>query len=506
MVRSRHSRATAVDAQSSEIRRLLVFAGVGMGVTLIALTVFGSDSEPTPDWTGGRSVRGDEVAEVTANVIPWDPPTKELNEGLSEGDRGRLEPDKAAIINLLAVKAANRPHVHFRDDPAFRDVGGYERVDPVEIAKPENADTYRARPVEFIGMLIDQKWANPRDYELDPGTFDPSRPILEGRLKTDAGVVIKFLVVQFGTKMEPLILNTRHKVMGVFYRLVDGGDGSIHPFILATKATPALPLKLVDELSPDLATRIEKIEDLELGRKPQTEPEFLELVGYVLKNGRKAIPEGVEPELLRGREPQDEPGLFRLKPVRVKGILVYLNRESFEYEDMREGDAPILGYWHAIVSDQNPDENVPQSVLFPFDSLPAELEQWAYARPNERKARPHIDVTGIYYRLHSYMARPDKHRRRKEVHLPVVVAVEQPIVTEGTGSKPTDTGGFLALFIGVGSGLALVLVLMLARDRRNAARLEEHIRETRLKRRKSQGMDLNRPLEPPSGDSGSDSE
>ena len=511
MVRlARTSQNPAVEGRSSaELRRLVVLFVFGAMLTGVVLSVLDVDNGKPPDVVPRSPQGGDLVSgpgSDDATILPWKTHAKALNALISDtGSRGRLEADRGEVINKLAIPLAQRPHYHFKYDPAYATVGGYELVPPKGLANPDNADAHRGRPVEVVGTLLKHSYANPADYELDEDVFIVGKPLIEGLIRTDDGVEVKVLQPLTDSRTTLLFDNRRYKVMGVFYRLTEGGrDEVIRPFILAKKITLALPLRLEDRLAPDLADRIREIEDTDLGRAPQSESEFYEVVGYVLNKGAAAIPEGVEPITLIGRDPLNKPDDYRLKPVQVKGILVYLAKESFEYEDMRKEDAPIRGYWHAIVSDADPDQNVPVSVLIPAESLPRELEEWAYnTDPDERRHRPLLDVKGLYYRLHAYEAQGGK-RRNREVHLPVIIAVGDPLATITRPGTPTDTSGFMVAFISVGAGLALVLVVMQIRDRQKSRSLDTHRRESRLERRKSQGMDLNRrrELDEPDDDQG----
>ncbi|NRA95825.1 MAG: hypothetical protein HRU14_06400, partial [Planctomycetes bacterium] len=486
-----------VGGNNAELRRLLVLFLFGATLTAVVLTVL--DVPEDESWVDtDKSPAGDAVVtdprsgDVT--IPPWQTRAAALNALISDsGSRGRLEPDKAEAINKLAVPLARRPHYHFKHDPEYASVGGYARIPPKKLANPENSDAYRGRPVEVVGTLIKQSYANPADYELDENVFTVGKPLIEGVIRTKDGVEVKVLQPLTEERTTLLFADRLYKVMGVFYRLVEGGrDKVIRPFILAKKITPALPLRYKNKLAEDLADRIRKIEDNDLGRAPQSEGEFYEVVGYILKKGAAALeeqsdPRGAEPITLVGRDPLNKPDDYRLKAVQVKGILVYLAKESFEYEDMREEDAPIRGYWHAIVSDPEPDVNVPASVLIPSESLPRELEEWAYnTDPNERRRRPMLEIKGLYYRLHSYEARGGP-RRTREVHLPVIVAVGEPLATMTKPGKGTGTSEFMAIFIGAGASLTVGLVFMATRDRQKARSLDARRRESRMERRQGQG-------------------
>ena len=503
-----------VGGNNTELRRLLVLFLFGATLTAVVLTVLDVDEDESlvviDTSSAGDGVVPDPRSGDVA-IPPWKTRAAALNALISDsGSRGRLEADRAEAINKLAVPLARRPHYHFKHDPEYASVGGYERVSPKDLANPENSEAYRGRPVEVVGTLIKQSYANPEDYELDEDVFMVGKPLIEGVIRTKDGVEVKVLQPHTDERTTLLFANRLYKIMGVFYRLVEGGrDKVIRPFILAKKITPALPLRYEDELAEDLADRIRKIEDNDLGRAPQSEAEFYEVVGYILKKGVAALeeqsdPRGAEPITLAGRDPLNKPDDYRLKPVQVKGILVYLAKESFEYDDMREEDAPIRGYWHAIISDPEPDVNVPASVLIPAESLPKELEEWAYnTDPDETRQRPVLEIKGLYYRLHSYEARGGK-RRTREVHLPVIVAVGEPLVTIAKPGKGSGTAEFMVIFIGVGASLVVGLVFMAMRDRKKAQSLDAHRRESRMERRKSHGMNLNRRSEHTTSDDDQD--
>ncbi len=490
----------------AEMRRLVVLFLCGGAMALVVLGVF---DDPTASDSGADQLPPlrEETLEFQADreISPWRPDRERLNGLISDsGPRGRLAPDTGEAINLLAIPLSQRSHLDFKSDPAFAEVGGYELVPPKELADPARSDELRGRPVEVVGTLVSQEFADPRRYELDREIFG-DRPLVSGVLRTDDGVEVNFIEIRRDASIEPLIVTLRYKVMGVFYRLVEVGDtGVIRPFVLAKKMVRPLPRVLSAEHAPDvlpddLAGRLRAIEDETLDRAPHLDAEFMELVGYLLKKGPAAIPEDAEVVTLSGRDPLNHPDEFRLRPVRMEGLLVYAWKETLEYEDMRPEDAPLLGYWHVIVSDPDPEVNVPISVIIPSDSVPEELAEWE-AVYRALKSRPWLDVTGIYYRLHAYEARGGKQRDR-EVHLPVIIAVGMPEITVSTPAEATDVTAFLLVFSLVGVGLVGGLVWMLSRDRRHSRHLDARMRESRVRRRRTQGMDLNIPKgSTPTGD------
>jgi hypothetical protein len=492
---------------SREMFRLgILFVSSAMLLTVV-LAMYGRD-----DGSNRESPKvllagdGDEVRppiELGTTVTPWAPPIDELNRLIQDHTPvGRAELVIPAAMKILGPMVRDRSHVQFKWDPKMKDVGGYERVAPEDLADPAKAASFRGRPVEVLGILEERMTRAPDFYELDAEKFPLA--LIEGVVRTDSGVRVRFLEVQETKKNQfalPLV-GRPYKVMGVFYRLVDVDfdqpEVETRPFILATRVVDAIPLRLRETLPDDLAERIRETESVDLTRAPHQDQTFYDLVGYVLKKGKDALPlhEGEEPELLRGREPRDDPERFRLRAVRVQGIVVHAQKESFEYEDMRPEDAPLRSYFHLIVADPLVDQNVPVSLLVASETLPPELDAYRRADREERRRLPKLllDAEGIYYRRHAYESVGDR-RGPEIVHLPMVIAVGDIKVWNPSQGESTQAKGFLLAFIIVGVGIVGGLVFMMSRDRRRGHDLDVHLRDTRLKRRKSRGMDLNQVAE-----------
>ena len=420
-------------SHTSEIRRLILFFVGGLAIVTLALLLVnptGSTSDRTGTGTVVLPQGGDQTAPEgrITEISPWRPDLERLN-GILEDEtvRGRVSL-YPAVLKELADLVRNRPHYHFKYDPEKADVGGYELVDPKKLQKPslDELNELRARPIEVVGVLKSKRLVPIADHDLDPKLYPPA--IVEGVIETTDGVRVKFLQVRRAPDDQAIrvpLVGSKYKVMGVFYRLLDEGDGAFKgPFVLAKRVVEAVPLELREELPKELAESIRVTEETALARRPHEEQEFFDLVGWILKKGKAAIPEGIPVTPLNGHGPRDKPNDFRLKPVSVEGMLVYLAWESFEREDMRKEDAPILGYWHGIVSDKDPDVNVPVSILIPQRDVPEELQEWAYASPKTRRTMglPWVALDGIYYRVHAYDARSDR-KGKQTVHLPMVVAV-----------------------------------------------------------------------------------
>ncbi len=368
---------------------------------------------------------------ATAEVSPWRPDVKRLNELLPDATaEGRTHLQYPKALRMLASLLRDRPHADFKRDPSKKKVGGYELVSPAKLANPRLAQLHRARPVEVVGKLI--AW-----QELDPsGTVPPSNEsgsVVHGYLEAEGGVRVRFLSVQPDPDVTLPPVGGRAKVMGVFYRLCEE-KGRIMPFILAKRVASALPLKLTDSLPGDLAKRIRRIEarDTKAPREgevdhrgqevPYQEDAFFELAGYILKRGPKLIPP--KPVLLTGMKPLDKPEQYRLKVVRAKGVLVYISKESFDFPDMRKEDAPVLGCYHAILASEDPAESIPISVLIPSETLPEAITKWIAGGRDARRP-PVIEVDAIYYRLNAYETRGSQGKRRLAI-LPCVIGVGLP--------------------------------------------------------------------------------
>jgi hypothetical protein len=492
---------------SREMFRLGILFWAAVALVTVVLAMYGGDDgsnrAPRKVLLAGD---GDEVRppiELDTAVTPWMPPIDELNRLIQDHTpAGRAELVIPAAMKILGPMVRNRSHVQFKWDPKMQDVGGYERVAPEDLADPAKAASFRGRPVEVLGILEERITRSPEFYELDAQKFPLA--LIEGVVRTDSGVWVRFLEVQEAKKNEyalPLV-GRPYKVMGVFYRLVDvdleQSEVETRPFILATRVVDAIPLRLLETLPDDLAQRIRQIEEVDLTRAPHQDQTFYDLVGYVLKKGKDALHlrEGEEPELLRGREPRDDPERFRLRAVRVQGIVVHAQKESFEYEEMRPEDAPLRSYFHLIVADADIDRNVPVSLLVATETLPPDLDAYRRADREERRRLPKlvVDAEGIYYRRHAYESVGDR-RGPEIVHLPMVLAVGDIKVWNPSQGESTQTKGFLMAFIVVGVGIVAGLVFMMSRDRRRGHDLDVHLRDTRLKRRKSRGMDLNQVAE-----------
>jgi hypothetical protein len=427
---------------------------------------------------------------------PFVAPIEQLNGLISDDARlGRVTPTPEAI-KILAPLVKNWPHNWFRNDTSRADVGGFRLIGWEELSDPDAARRLRGEPVEVVGTV------KPGTYQaVDPSKYDLSAedfplPLFEGTLLVEGGDEVRFLLVQSsdGGQLSIPASGEVFKLMGVFYRLteedLDGTGLKVRPFLLATRLSPKIPLKLHDEFAADIEERIEELEQMNVRSSPQSERTFYEVLGYVLKKGEAAIPEGATIMDLVGYDPRDKPELYRLKPVRATGRVVYVGRESFEHPDMRREDSPILGYWHIIVAREPLDDYVPVSIILPTEDIPEVLRKWVGVNPAKAGVRPVVTVEGLYYRVHGYEARGKK-RRPEEVHLPMMVATKllEARVDEG---KPTEIHGFMLGFIGVGAVLIFCLVFVTWRDRKRADVLAERIRTERLSRRKREGMDLNK--------------
>jgi hypothetical protein len=149
---------------------------------------------------------------------------------------------------------------------------------------------------------------------------------------------------------------------------------------------------------------------------------------------------------------------------------------------MREEDAPILGYWHAIVSDGNPLEHVPCSVAIPDPFLPGEARKWAEDSLflEERASGPFVDITATYCRLHAFRARGDAKGGPRTVRLPLAVATAPVEIVRLPG--PLEQRSFwVAVVTGIAAFLAL-FGLLAWRDRRSARAFAERTRHLRAKR------------------------
>ena len=209
----------------------------------------------------------------------------------------------------------------------------------------------------------------------------------------------------------------------------------------------------------------------------------IDALGFALSDAGKALA-GSASEVLEGKAPLQHPEDYRLRPVRVEGALAYLQRESFEYLDMRPEDAPVLAYWHAIIGRWAAEDHTPISVMIPDGQVPQELIDWSRLPKNDRRRYeiPKVELAGLFLRTHAFEAKGGERVRH-----PMVVALERPKFEFADTRGPDDTN-FMLGFIAVGVVVAGGLTIMLVRDRKRSRRTAEHLRERRQKRTRERDL------------------
>ncbi len=467
---------------------LFVLAAIFTGIFLF---VWGGQNPAKPSEPFDKPKPRDIIFET--EVVPWKPPVDQLNELIHEDSQLQRVKNYPRALNLLAIALRNHLSTHILHDPALKAVGGFERLDPEkvdEISLPENAPKWRGRPVEVVGTVITSEIVADSDAELglDPEVF--RIPLQRGVLDVAGREVLFLMIAEEGRILQP---GERIKIRGAFYRVkevprdwaageTDPAEYAVLPMILGKEMLPAVPLDLRDHLPEGFADSLKNLPVERIKTPPQEDGDFFILLGYILGRGEAAL-EGAEPLQLRGHEPLERPDDYVLDPVRVWGQIVYLAWESFDIEGMREEDAPIQGFWHAIVADPMPKLHVPISVIIPMTDLPPGIVKGAW-----------VNVKGLYFRVHAF-----PNQKGVDVRMPMMIATSPPELS--VVKEDTSVNRFLWYFVAAGLVLVGGLVIMLVRDRRRARRLDTAIREKRTTRRKREGMDLN-VLMPPSGEAG----
>jgi len=434
--------------------------------------------------------RVDKGIDIKVEVIPWRPPRRRLNSIIRQSTRADRVRSYPEAINILAPLVADRPYTHFLLDEEYEDVGGFALVPIEDLLDPARSLEFRAEPIEVKGVLREWRSVLPSAFELDEKVF--KRPLWLAELEVEGHPVQALLL---GKPPDSIVTPGRiYKVRGVFYRLrdilkrVDENGREVEeyvtvPLLLAKSVAPVVPLHLVEKLPPDLKDRIKDATDYEdLPPPPQADENFFVLAGYALAHKNRIPGPDDEVIFVKGRGVIENPEEYRLKFVETRGEIVYMNWEGFEYPDMRPEDAPTLGYWHCIISHSQPSINAPISLLIPWAELPEGIGIGAVVR-----------ARGIYFRVHAY-----ENRKGQLSLTPLVVATMDPWpdpLKPTTIADPFVVGAIIAFGL-----VTLLLVGMLVRDRRRAARLEEKLREERVRRRHASGMNLDALL--PSGEEG----
>lgn len=477
--------------------RLLVWFALGLVVAGLILKRLGpsdgSEDIPTVLTPVESSRPEGPPVDLTIGVPPWRPPLQRLNEIISEKtpiDRLKTFPE---AFNILGDLVRKRPHTNFLHDPERKAVGGYERLLSVEtISDPARGPDNRGRPVEIVGLARTSSPTDARAQGLDPEVFPA--PLLSGILDV-MGLPVRYLLVgssdqDAATPISLLTGGERIKLMGVFFRVADevleGTNASTTlPVIIAKRVVPALDLDVRDSLPERTADELQEAENHHILRAPHQERTFYDVMGYLLGKGKNLMPEGELQVLPKGMGPLTRPDDFRLKPVRVRGYLVYLNKESFEFEDMRAEDGPTLGYWHAIVADANPAQNCPISLAIPEPMVSPELKAF-FELPAHKRGEGGsqiIEVDGLYYRVMAYQSQGPRKSKGPDVRMPLVIAATN-VSLVAPAAQLNQRPFWIKIFLGLGVLIA-ILVAMLLRDRKRSARLETELRAGRLERRRS---------------------
>lgn len=478
----------------SELLKLAILVVLAAVFTNLWLSDFqgGGGGPVAPDTEVPSTQPGSPGTNVAVN--PWAPPVRVLNERIRQRSRADRVQNYPEALSILATLVRNRPYNHFLLDETYADVRGFDPVPVEKLKDPGSSLELRARPVEVAGEFKSGTYIGPADLGLDPEGF---KQLYRGVLSTSAGPV-EFLLFESGDQKEgglktSFIPGRRYKVHGVFYRVRDvrkteERDGEkilqyvTRPVVLAKEVFPVVPLKLREELPEDLEASIEDARDVNsVQPPPQNDWVFYELLGYILYHWDKLPPPDAEVRWLEPVRALDRPEDYRLDYVQVRGELIYKRWESFRYKGMREGDAPLLGYWHLMVY-QN---NLPVSVLLPQEKLPEGISVGSV-----------IKVPGLFWRVHAYRS-----KGQGRVRNPLVIATKAP-VDDFVRFRPPDNIFIIGLMVGMG-GLFAALLAMLVRDRRRARQLEDRLRRQRRERHRQEGVDLNRlqgPRDGPGGD------
>lgn len=493
----------------TEIVRLVALFGLAAALTTAILTL----SDAGSGTSSGSPLEGvlpldappaGAPAEFVPVVPPWRPPVARLNELLDDASPDARSWPAPEAFRLLAAAVRDRPHFHFKHDPEFAGAGGFERVvQPRNLADPARAATLRGRPVEIVGDLLACGSVEPARLGLDPKDF--GGPVLDGVVET-AGQPVRFLLPAAGggeAAGPPPSPGARTKVQGVFFRIEaipepSGAPAALRPVIIAKRVVPALPRVLSEppaELPPGLGAAVESIESADPRRPPAQDAAFFTVLAWAsAQPGIETTSQPPAPPRLGGRDPLERAADFRLRPVRARGHVVHLRRESFEFPEMRPEDAPVLGYWHAILADGDPAENVPVSVIIGTPALPevldaarADIDAGPGAGPGPGGPAPYVELTGVFYRVHAFANRqPDGERRF--TRLPLVIAF--PGARAATPPGPADLTGYWTVLFSVLGLLVLVLAVMFTLDRARSQRVDDALRASRMIR--------NRALTPPS--------
>jgi hypothetical protein len=286
-----------IGVSQGERNRLIIIFLMAGAITAAFLSISNSDQSTglpieLPSSTSGETPHID----VSAATRKWNPPIDKLNGLVSDSARlGRVQPTPQAL-QLLAPLVKNWSHVWFKNDESRAAVGGFRIVDWNELSNPDHARRLRGEPIEISGTVKfgSFKAVDPSSRQLDPEDFP--LPLFEGIFEPESGGELQFLMVQAteqGQFWIPIEGDT-YKLSGVFYRLteedLDGRGLIVRPFVLGTRLSPKVPLKLRTTLPEGIGERLAEQERTDIMSPPKEERSFYDVIGYVLAKGEDAVP------------------------------------------------------------------------------------------------------------------------------------------------------------------------------------------------------------------------